>query len=196
MTTRARRPSIGGAVPVGRRVLFADRRRGALTVAGAAAALLLVLVLDAIFAGALARVTAYIRTSPADVFVSQAGVRTMHMSASALPPGAPARVAEVSGVAWVRFMRRLPRGPGSIAGGAAESMLRRSSHVATQHSQLGKGRQARETSITPDTARTPPTTMLTDRDSPSSSTPKVAPKTGTRLLKITVREGPSTWTAR
>lgn len=69
--------------------------------AGAAAALLLVLVLDAVFAGALARVTAYIRTSPADVFVSQAGVRTMHMSASALPPGAPARVAEVSGVAWV-----------------------------------------------------------------------------------------------
>jgi len=101
MTTRTRRPSVSGAVPVGRRVLFADRRRGALTAAGAAAALLLVLVLDAVFAGALARVTAYIRTSPADVFVSQAGVRTMHMSASSLPPGAPARAAGVSGVAWV-----------------------------------------------------------------------------------------------
>lgn len=32
-----------------------------------------------------------IRTSPADVFVSQAGVRTMHMSASTLPADTPAR---------------------------------------------------------------------------------------------------------
>ena len=101
MTTRgpAHRPM--GHGPVGRRVLFADRRRGALTVAGVAAALLLVLVLDAVFAGALARVTYYIRTSPADVFVSQAGVRTMHMSASALPPDTANRAAAVPGVAWV-----------------------------------------------------------------------------------------------
>jgi putative ABC transport system permease protein len=90
-----------GQVPLGRRVLFADRRRGVLTVAGVAAALLLVLVLDAIFAGALARVTFYIRTSPADVFVSQAGVATMHMSASALPTDTASRAATVPGVAWV-----------------------------------------------------------------------------------------------
>jgi putative ABC transport system permease protein len=90
-----------GRVPLGRRVLFADRRRGVLTVAGVAAALLLVLVLDAIFAGALARVTFYIRTSPADVFVSQAGVATMHMSASALPTGTASRATSVPGVAWV-----------------------------------------------------------------------------------------------
>lgn len=90
-----------GRVPLGRRVLFADRRRGVLTIAGVAAALLLVLVLDAIFAGALARVTFYIRTSPADVFVSQAGVATMHMSASALPTGTASRAASVPGVAWV-----------------------------------------------------------------------------------------------
>jgi putative ABC transport system permease protein len=99
MTTAVHRPAAGG-VPVGRRFLFADRRRGALTVAGVTAALLLVLILDAVFAGALARVTFYIRTSPADVFVSQAGVRTMHMSASALPPGTADRAAEVPGVAW------------------------------------------------------------------------------------------------
>ena len=91
----------GGRVPVGRRVLFADRRRGALTVAGVAAALLLVLVLEAVFAGALQRVTFYIRTSPAEVFVSQSGVRTMHMSASALPPGTADRAAAAPGVAWV-----------------------------------------------------------------------------------------------
>lgn len=88
------------AVPVGRRFLFADRRRAALTVLGVASSLLLVLVLEGIFAGAVDRVTYYIRTSPADVFVSQAGVRTMHMSASTLPADTPDRVAQIPGVAW------------------------------------------------------------------------------------------------
>ena len=97
----ARWSSGTGRVPVGRRLLFADRRRAALTVLGVAASLLLVLVLGGIFSGAVDRVTFYIRTSPADVFVSQAGVRTMHMSASALPPDAAAAAARVPGVAWV-----------------------------------------------------------------------------------------------
>ena len=101
MTTLRPGPSIGRPVPIGRRVLFADRRRGALTVAGVTAALLLVLILDAVFAGAIARVTYYIRTSSADVFVSQAGVRTMHMSSSALPAGVAGRARTVPGVSWV-----------------------------------------------------------------------------------------------
>lgn len=88
-------------VPVGRRFLFAERRRAVLTVVGVAAALLLVLVLRGIFAGAIDRVTYYIRTSPADVFVSQAGVRTMHMSSSTVPTAAVRRLAAVPGVAWV-----------------------------------------------------------------------------------------------
>ena len=88
-------------VPVGRRFLFAERRRAALTVLGVAAALLLVLVLRGIFAGAIDQVTRYIRTSPAEVFISQDGVKTMHMSASALPPDAAAQVRSVAGVAWV-----------------------------------------------------------------------------------------------
>jgi putative ABC transport system permease protein len=90
----------GSGVPVGRRLLFAERRRAALTVLGVAAALLLVLVLDGIFAGAIDRVTSYIRSSPASVFVSQSGVRTMHMSASTLRPETVAAVASVDGVAW------------------------------------------------------------------------------------------------
>lgn len=100
-------------VPVGRRFLFAERRRAVLTVVGVAAALLLVLVLRGIFAGAIDRVTYYIRTSPADVFVSQAGVRTMHMSSSTVPTAAVRRLAAVPGVAWVS-----PIGftSGSIAG--------------------------------------------------------------------------------
>ena len=50
---------------------------------GLAAALMLVLVLDGIFTGAMRQVTAYIDASPADVFVAQSDVRTMHMSVSA-----------------------------------------------------------------------------------------------------------------
>lgn len=88
-------------VPVGRRFLFSEQRRAALTVVGVAAALVLVLVLGGIFAGAIAQVTRYIRTSPAQVFVSQEGVRTMHMSASALSPDAAAQVGAVAGVDWV-----------------------------------------------------------------------------------------------
>jgi putative ABC transport system permease protein len=90
-----------GQVPVGRRFLFAEHRRAALTVLGVSAALLLVLLLRGIFAGAIDQVTYYVRTSPAEVFVSQGGVRTMHMSASAVPPDAAAQIRRVAGVDWV-----------------------------------------------------------------------------------------------
>jgi putative ABC transport system permease protein len=136
MTTVLPLPRTGRGVPVGRRVLFADRRRGALTVAGVAAALLLVLVLDAVFAGALARVTYYIRTSPADVFVSQTGVRTMHMSASALPPRTASRAIAVAGVAWAT-----PIGFASGAvGGPAGRQL---SYVIGYDPTTGRGGPAR-----------------------------------------------------
>lgn len=107
------RPPTADAVPVGRRMLFAERRRATLTILGVACALLLVLVLRGIFAGAIEQVTNYIRTSPAEIFVSQAGVRTMHMSASALPTDSVAEVAAVPGVAWAE-----PIGfaTGSVAG--------------------------------------------------------------------------------
>lgn len=88
-------------VPVGRRFLFAEHRRAALTVLGVATALLLVLVLRGIFAGAIVEVTHYVRTSPAEVFVSQDGVRTMHMSASAVSPDTAVRIRSVPGVGWV-----------------------------------------------------------------------------------------------
>lgn len=94
-----------GRVPIARRNLFQDRRRAGLAVAGVAAALVLVLVLNGIFAGAMRQVTAYIDSSPADVFVSQAGVRTMHMSATSLPDGTLERVQNVDGVAWADPLR-------------------------------------------------------------------------------------------
>ena len=93
------------AVPLARRNLFQDRRRSTLAVGGLAVALLLVLVLDGIFAGALRQVTAYLRNLPAEVIVSQRGVRTMHMSASALPEDTPAQIETLPGVAWAEGIR-------------------------------------------------------------------------------------------
>jgi putative ABC transport system permease protein len=93
------------AVPLARRNFFEDRRRAVLAVAGLAASLVLVLVLDGIFAGAMRQVTAYLRNLPADVIVSQKGVRTMHMSASALPEGLTQEIQSVRGVAWAEPIR-------------------------------------------------------------------------------------------
>jgi putative ABC transport system permease protein len=92
-------------VPIARRQLLADRRRSALAIAGVGLALLLALTLQGIFAGATRQVTRYIRTNPADVIVSQAGVRTMHMSSSALDAGVADQVRILDGVAWAEPIR-------------------------------------------------------------------------------------------
>ena len=102
------------AVPLARRNLFQDRRRAVLAVAGIAAALLLVLVLDGIFAGTMQQVTAYLRNIPSDVVVSQRGVRTMHMSSSALPETVVKDVKQVPGVVsadGIRFTTSTLRSP-------------------------------------------------------------------------------------
>ena len=87
-------------IPIGRRNLFSERRRAILGVAGVGAALLLILALDGIFAGAMRQVTRYIDASGADLFVSQRGVRTMHMSSSALPLSSVEEIRETPGVRW------------------------------------------------------------------------------------------------
>lgn len=92
-------------VPLGRRNFFQDRRRVALTSAGVAVALLLVLVLQGIFAGSMHQVTRYIERLDADVVVSQRGVTTMHMSSSAVPETDIARVRELPGVGEVGAIR-------------------------------------------------------------------------------------------
>jgi len=51
------------------------------------------------------QVNAYIGNSPADVFVAQTDVRTMHMTQSALPPDTVAAVRAVDGVAWAEGLR-------------------------------------------------------------------------------------------
>ncbi len=80
------------------RNLFQNKIRLVISVGGVALALTLMLSLDAIFAGVERQTTAYIDHSGADIFVSQSGVRNMHMAASALPASIAETVKNVPGV--------------------------------------------------------------------------------------------------
>ncbi|MHB0980279.1 MAG: ABC transporter permease [Thermoleophilia bacterium] len=85
-------------VSVARRNLFQDKARLLISTGGVAFALLLILALDGVVEGSLSQITAYITNTGADVYVAQAGVRTMHMSASALPLTTADEVSAVEGV--------------------------------------------------------------------------------------------------
>lgn len=78
--------------------LTQNKTRFLLSVGGLALALTLVLFFGAVIDGATNRITVYIDRAGADVWVSQAGVQTMHMTASALPASVTAQVAAVPGV--------------------------------------------------------------------------------------------------
>ncbi len=83
------------------RNLFQNKVRLVISVGGVALALLLILSLDAIFTGVEQRITMYIDHSGADIFVSQSGVRNMHMASSSLPESVRRKVIAVPGVAAV-----------------------------------------------------------------------------------------------
>lgn len=93
------------SVALARRNLFADRRRAAMAIGGIGSGLLLVLLLSGIFSGIRAQASEYVDASPADVFISQEGVRTMHMSVSSLAPDRVDAVRAVPGVAWAESLR-------------------------------------------------------------------------------------------
>lgn len=80
------------------RNLVQNKTRLVLSVAGVGLALTLVLFFGAIFSGAQGRLTVYIDEAGADIWVSQDGVRTMHMSQSSLPVSAVEDVEAVPGV--------------------------------------------------------------------------------------------------
>jgi putative ABC transport system permease protein len=83
------------------RNLLQNKIRLIISVGGVALALSLILALDAIMTGVEGRITAYIDNSGADVFVSQAEVRNLHMVSSTLPALVVGEVQAVSGVAAV-----------------------------------------------------------------------------------------------
>ena len=117
------RVRFGGGVPLARRNLFQDRRRVLLSTGGVAVALLLVLILGGIFAGAMRQLTGYLDRSGADLVVSQAGVTTMHMSASVLRPDIADRAREVPGVAWAEPIRYTTGMVSSPAGQSASYVI-------------------------------------------------------------------------
>ena len=82
-----------------RRNLARNRVRLLVSVGGVALALSLTLALDAIYAGVANQLTTYIDRSGADVWVSQSGVRNLHMVASWLPDSVVDEVRAVDGVA-------------------------------------------------------------------------------------------------
>ena len=81
------------------RNLFQSKARLVISTGGLALALLLVLALDAILTGSETQLTNYIRHGGADVWVSQSGVRNMHMATSTLPARVGDEVRSVPGVA-------------------------------------------------------------------------------------------------
>lgn len=97
--------SSGRAVPLARRNLFEDRRRAVLSLLGIGAGLLMVLLMSGLLTGMTKQETAYIDGSPADLFVSQRGVRTLQMSTTELPADALDRVRAVPGVSWAESLR-------------------------------------------------------------------------------------------
>ena len=76
---------MAGRIPLARRNLFQDRRRAVLAIGGVAASLVLVLVLDGVFAGAMQQVNAYLRSSPAAT-CSRTGDAPSSPSAASPPP--------------------------------------------------------------------------------------------------------------
>jgi putative ABC transport system permease protein len=90
---------MSGALLLARRNLTRNRVRLVVSAGGAALALSLVLALDAIFAGVSNQLTAYVDGAGADVWVSQAGVRNLHMVTSFVPASVTEQIRAVDGVA-------------------------------------------------------------------------------------------------
>jgi putative ABC transport system permease protein len=78
--------------------LVQNKTRLVISTGGLALALTLVLFFDAVMTGAAGRLTVYIDRAGADIWVSQEGVRAMHMSASAIPASVTDQVAAIEGV--------------------------------------------------------------------------------------------------
>lgn len=100
--------SLGGRVPLGMRTLLHDWLRLGIAVGGVGFAILLVLLLQGVMDGTVAKSTTYIDHVGADVFVARAGVNNMAIASSALPEDVVARVAGVDEVAEAAGITRFP----------------------------------------------------------------------------------------
>lgn len=84
--------------------LFQEKTKLTLSVLGVAFAIVLILVLDGIYAGISRKMTVYIDTNQADVFVMQKGVKNMHMARSYLPADLAPALEMIKGVKEVTYV--------------------------------------------------------------------------------------------
>src|SRR3990172_829054 len=84
---------------IARKNLVQEKIRFALSVGGVALAIMLVLILEGFQAGMFRPITSYLETSRGAIVVAQDGVSSLLGATSVLPPGLPARVEGVRGVA-------------------------------------------------------------------------------------------------
>ena len=88
-----------------RRSLFADRRRLAASVLGVGAALMLILLLEGLWAGIRAQVTLYEDNVGADLYVVAPGTLNLFADGSNIPLSTVDRVRSTSGVEWAAPVR-------------------------------------------------------------------------------------------
>jgi putative ABC transport system permease protein len=94
-----------GRVPLARRNLFADGHRLAASVTGVGLAVMLILLLDGLWAGIQAQTTLYTDRAGADLYVLQPGVRDLTAGASTLPLSTVATVRADPDVDWASPVR-------------------------------------------------------------------------------------------
>jgi putative ABC transport system permease protein len=85
-------------VPVGRRIILADRRRLMVSVVGVGAAIGLIFLLQALWTGFQGQISAYPDNVGADLFVAEPGTRNLLGDTSVLPIAAAQEVAAIEGV--------------------------------------------------------------------------------------------------
>jgi putative ABC transport system permease protein len=95
-------------VPLAMRTLFRDWLRLIISVGGIGFAILLVLLLNGIKEGTVAKSTTYVDHVGADIFVAREGVSNMALAASVLPSEAVSQVAAVPGVQQAAGILRIP----------------------------------------------------------------------------------------
>jgi putative ABC transport system permease protein len=95
-------------VPFATRSLLRDRVRLLISLGGIGFAMLLVLLLDGIRVGTVAKSTTYIDHVGADVFVAREGVTNMALAASVLPEELVQEIAAVDGVQEASGILRIP----------------------------------------------------------------------------------------
>lgn len=85
-------------VPVARRNLLSDKTRLAISIAGVAVAILLILTLLAVYKGSVDQAAAYVSHVDADVWVGQAGTHDMFHTFSLVPTSLVGELSSIEGV--------------------------------------------------------------------------------------------------